>query len=166
MSPIKKNGFGFTLIEVLIFISILVVILGICFSFLLITFSGSSKADALKEVKQNGSFALSLMEKFALSAERVACLPNSLTVTMLDGTSTVFSCDGVKISSSSSSLTTSLTDDNVTVSNCVFTCTATPGTPAMVGINYTVETADIGSKRVSEKASLDFATKVIVRNQK
>ncbi len=162
MSQIKKNGFGFTLIEVLIFISVLVVILSICFSFLLITFSGSSKTDALKEVKQNGNFALSSMEKFALSAERVACLPNSLTVTMLDGTSTVFSCDGVRISSNSSFLT----DDNVTVSNCVFICTTTPGTPAMVEIGYTVETAGIGSKRVSEKASLDFATKVIVRNQK
>ena len=162
MSPIKKNSFGFTLIEVLIFISILVVILGICFSFLLITFSGSSKADALKEVKQNGSFALSLMEKFALSAKKVECYPNLLKVTMLDRTVTDFICDGVKISSSSSSLT----DGNVIVSNCVFTCTANPGTPAVVGISYTVETAGIGSKRVSEKASLPFATKVIVRNQK
>ena len=163
MSPIKKNGFGFTLIEVLIFISILVIILGICFSFLLITFSGSSKADALKEVKQNGNFALSSMEKFALSAKKVECSSNLLTVTMLDGKVTDFICDGVKISSRSSSLTTFLTDDNVVVSNCVFTCTANPGTPAMVGISYTVNK---NSLRVSEKASLNFETKVIVRNQK
>lgn len=162
MSPIKKNGFGFTLIEVLIFISILVVILGICFSFLLITFSGSSKADALKEVKQNGSFALSLMEKFALSAKKVECSSNSLKVTMLDSIiPTVFSCDGVKISSNSSSLT----DSNVVVSGCVFTCTINEGTPAMVEIAFTVKTANDASLRVSEKAGLNFATKVIVRNQ-
>ena len=166
MSPTKKKYFGFTLIEVLVFISMLIVILSISFSFFLITFNGSSKSGALKEVKQNGEFALSLMEKFALSAKKVECSVDpaspSLTVTMLDGTSTVFSCDGVKISSNSSSLT----DSNVVVSGCVFTCTANPGTPAMVGIGYTVEMFDNVSLRTNEKAGLSFSTKVIVRNQK
>lgn len=169
MLPTKSKYFGFTLIEVLIFISILIVILSISFSFLLITFSGASKNDALKEVKQNGSFALSLMEKFALSAKKVECSsgpPPTLTVTMLDETSTFFSCEDDKISSASSDLTTYLTDDNVVVSGCVFTCTANPGTPAMIGIGYTVEMAGNASLRVSEKASLSFSTKVIVRNQK
>lgn len=162
MSPIKKKYFGFTLIEVLVFISILVVILSIGFSFLLITLNGSSKTNALKEVKQNGEFALSLMERFALSAKEVECSSNSLKTTMLDDSFTVFLCDGVRISSNSSFLT----DDKVVVSGCVFTCTANPGTPAMVGIGYTVEMVNNVALGVNEKASLSFSTKVIVRNQK
>jgi len=163
MLPTKKKHFGFTLIEVLVFISILVVILTICFSLLLITFNGSSKNDALKEVKQNGEFALSVMERFAVSAKKVECtVNNTLQITMLDNSSTVFSCADNKISSNSSSLT----DSNVSVSGCVFVCTINEGSPAMVGIGYTVEVAGNNSKILSERARLSFSTKVIVRNQK
>ena len=163
MLPINKKTSGFTMIEILIFISILIVILGISFSFILITFGNASKSEALKEVKQNGNFALSSMEKFIISAKEVECSVDrqSLDVTMLDGTYTTFSCTSGKIASDSAVLT----NDKVNISDCSFVCTIEPGLPAQVEINFTLST--VGSLlRANENSSLNFNTKLVVRNQK
>jgi len=168
MLPIKsKKDKGFTLIEMLIFITILVVILSISFSFLLVTLRGSSKAEALKKVKQNGDFALSTMERYILSAKKVENpVPEdtrSILVTMLDGSQVTFSCGGDRISSGSSFLT----DEEVIVSDCVFEIDNidNPGQPAVVNIDFTVDYGQPGFL-TSEKASLDFSSSFVVRNQK
>ncbi len=168
MLPINKKN-GFTLIEVMIFITILVVILSISFSFMLITFKGSSKATALKKVKQNGDFALSNIERFVISAKKVQWdidNPTSMEVTLPDGSQTTFACDpdSHRISSSSASIYY-LTDEDVSVTGCSFVGTTNPGTPAVVDINFSVSYGEPDALS-SEKASLDFNSKVIVKNQK
>ena len=172
MLPInKRKTKGFTLIEVLIFITILVVILSISFSFMLITFKATSKSNALKKVKQNGDFALSNIERFVVSAQKVECGPTSMTITMPDGNQTVFACindaaDHPRIASSSALAAISyLTDEDVSITDCLFVGTTNPGTPAVVDINFTVSYGEPDA-RSSEKASLAFSSKVIVKNQK
>ena len=158
----SKNFSGFTMIEMLVFLSILIIILSISFLLLLTTFNNSAKAEALKEIRQNGDFAISSMERYIVSAKSTECLSGqSLQVTKLDGGTIDFVCQNETISSDSASLT----NDQVVVSDCLFECTQEEGLAGMVNISFTVTTGD-EDLRSSEKASLPFETKIIVRNQK
>ena len=158
----NKNIFGFTMIEMLVFLSILIIILSVSFSLLLTTLNNSAKAEALKEVWQNGDFAISSMERYIVSSKSTECLSEqSLLVTKLDGGTINFSCQNEAISSDSAFLT----NDQVFVSGCLFECTQEEGLAGMVNISFIVTTGE-EDLRSSEKASLPFETKIIVRNQK
>jgi len=158
----NKKTFGFTMIEMLVFLSILIIILSISFLLLLTTFNNSAKAEALKEIRQNGDFAISSIERYLVSAKSAECLTEqSLLVTKLDGETINFICQNDTISSGSASLT----NDQVVVSDCHFVCTFEEGLAGMVNISFTMSTGE-ENLRSSEKASLPFETKVLIRNQK
>lgn len=158
----SKNIFGFTMIEMLVFLSILIIILSVSFTLLLTTLNNSAKAEALKEVRQNGDFAISSMERYIVSAKSTECLTGqSLLVTKLDGGTINFACQSEAISSDSAFLT----NNQVVVSDCLFECTREEGLPGMVNISFTITAGD-ETLRSSERASLAFETKIIVRNQK
>lgn len=165
-----QDNKGFTLVEMVVVISLLGIVAIIATGFLLTTLSGSGKAEMVKEVRQNGNYALSVMENMIRNslAFKTDC-PNpdnkSLTIVNQDGGTTVFSCSEGKIASGSAFLT----NDSVFVDDegedaCSFECTHLPGLPPVVTIKFTVSQIPDESLRPSEKASLDFETVVVVRN--
>jgi prepilin-type N-terminal cleavage/methylation domain-containing protein len=170
-----KNNSGFTLIEILIVI----------FLFSLITMTGSnllfsilkttSKAQIEKEIKQNGNYAISVMEKSIRNARGIdttGCVANQkqLTITNQDGSQTLFRCfdneSVAKIASDSSPLTNA----NVTVgtpgqlctsSSLTFECQST-SFPPLVKISFTLKQAK-ANPSVENQASVFFQTTVSLR---
>lgn len=156
---------GFTLIEMVIVVSLMGIVAIIATGFLLTTLSGSGKAEVSKEVRQNGNYALSVIENMVRDCLifKTACPNpevNSLTIVNPDGGTTVFSCTQNQIASGSAFLTS----DNVLVSGCEFSCTQSQGLPPVVTIKFKVAQKSTVTLRPSEKAGLDFETVVVVRN--
>lgn len=165
MLPIKKEKSGFTLIEVLVSLTVFVTVAFIGFNFLFSAISGSGKAEVLKDVRQNGSYALSVIDSVVRSASRLSCSknPDSLTMWNPRGETTRFYLDDNKIASGSSSLI--LTSSSVEVTDFLVACSTEPGKPASVDVSFTVSKPGT-DLRAGEKASQDFSTRIILRNYK
>lgn len=81
---------GFSLIELLIVVTLLgLVMIGVT-QLLATSLSGTTKATASQQVKENGQFALGVMERTVRRARRVtACSGSTLTVEVPDAIGTV-----------------------------------------------------------------------------
>jgi len=159
----NKSNFGYSLIEVLISLAVLSITVIIGFGFLFSSLSGSNKAEVTKLVRQNGNYALSVMEGMIRTAKSVeGCENNQLDFVAQDGYSTFFYLNNNKIASGSS--TTYLTSNSVSVNNFLISCTTSPGKPASVDISFTIQESGPAGLRASEKSQMNFSTRVIVRN--
>jgi len=170
-SKVKNWENGFSLIEMIVVISILGVVMVIASSFLLVSLMASSKAEITKEVRQSGNQALSVIEGMILNSLDVGCtigttggsgiwvkgIDNNLSTVVFDETYHT-------IASISANKTYSLTSTNVSVTNGSFTCgIKNPGQPTKIGVSFSVGIGGVSS-RPSEKAALDFQTEVVTRN--
>jgi prepilin-type N-terminal cleavage/methylation domain-containing protein len=160
----KIRDQGFTLLEILVVISLIGLISVTASGFLIVSLRSSSKANVMKEVRQSGSYALSVMEGMILTSASVGCTPpHTINVKDKDGRLTTFSCqEGGTISSSSANLTSaSLT---VTEGSCNFSCDKKEsGFPTKVHIEFVLQKGDSDSKP-NESASIKFETEVLSRN--
>jgi len=164
----KKNGF--TLLEMMMVIGILGIITVIGSGAFFSILRSSTKAKTLQMVKQNGDYAISVMERMIRNA-RVLVSPtsnstvSSITIKNPDGETTTFSCqeDQLTIASNGASLLSS----EVKVSNCSNIFDVTVGQagikPAVVEINFTLTQAGTTS-RPEEQAEVNFQTTVSLRN--
>lgn len=135
------------------------------------TLFGSSKSEIIKEVKQNGEYAMNTIEgmiKNSLSV--VDCSSNSLTIVNQDGQQTLFRLlndpAGIPRIASNSSY---LTGAKVKVSAFGIECTdLQPGRPVKVKISYKVENylgdQEATTVRPEKKGSLSFSSVVSSRN--
>lgn len=154
---------GFTLLEILVVISLIGLISVTASGFLIVSLRSSSKANIVKEVRQSGSYALSVMEGLILTSVSVGCTPpHTINVKDKDGYLTSFACNEEGTISSSSA---NLTSTNLTVAknSCNFSCVARPGFPTKVHIEFVLQKGDSDSKP-SEGASVKFETEVLSRN--
>ena len=161
-----KNQSGFTLIEILVVSAILLTVGVMVVQLLFSSLKGGSKSAILSTVKENGDYALTVMERMIRNSREVLCSPTSLTIKNPDGNQTTFLCDGVnptKIASISASATYYLTSDSVTVPCPLFDCTQL--TDKKIGINFTVSQYLPGvTPKLEETAQMDFQTTVTLRN--
>lgn len=159
----KKKDFakGFSLVEMMVVVSILGVIGVIASGFLFTSLQSSGKSEVVKEIRQNGAYAISIIEGLVRSASSIEnCSASALTINSFDGGQTTFNCDGGRIASNSSYLT----GESVSVSACTFSCTSELGLPPSVSISFTVSQPSAESLRAVEKASETFQTVVNLRN--
>lgn len=159
----KKITKGFTLIELLLTVGIVGVVGGMVAVILFTTLQGASKADVMREVKQNGDYALNIMERMTRNAAAIASScdgssQTSMSLTNLDGETTLFSLSGGQIASNSGKLT----NTKVTVTNLSFTCSRAAGQPDVVAIGFVISQAG-GAVRPEEKATMTFQTTVSLR---
>jgi prepilin-type N-terminal cleavage/methylation domain-containing protein len=163
-----KSSFGFTLIEMIIVIGIMGIIATVGSGAFFSILKGSLKAKTMRIVKQNGDYALSVMERMIRNA-RVLVEPtsssttSSITIKNPDGGITTFSCENGTIASNGASLISS----NVMVENCSDIFTVVIGkqgvTPSSVKINFNLKQSS-ENVRLEEKASINFQTSVGLRN--
>ena len=165
---VKKQK-GFTLVELLVAIGILGVVGGIATIILFTTLRSASKSDIMREVKQNGDYAISVMERMIRNATGVesTCLGSgtSLTINNPDGRTTTFSLGGtsnIQIASVSALGTGFLTNEKVAATGLNFTCSRTPGKPDVVSINFTLSQPGTPT-RPEERALINFQTTVSLR---
>lgn len=169
----KKNN-GFTLIETLVVIFLMGIILvgggGLFFNIM----KGASKAEVEKEVKQNGNYAMAIMERMIKNSREVTVCPSSndsLTIKNIDGGLTTFLGDNGKIASFSGTSTLYLTGDNVAVSSLSFVCIYEPTgiidlkNIRRVEIGFTLKPKGGTPEAPPETyAEIDFQTSVSLRN--
>lgn len=162
--PITNVRHGFTLIEMLVSVAILGTVGLISTQIFFTTLRGAGKADIIREVKQNGDYALTAMERMIRNSVGVSSLCNgtaqsSLTIKNLDSKATTFSLAGGQIASNSGIF---LTNNKVSVSGLSFTCMSTLGKPDVVNISFTVVQANAGAG-AEEVSGMDFQTTVSLR---
>lgn len=171
MLPIKikrQLTSGFTLIEMIVVITLLGLVSVIASGFLLTSMIAGSKAEITKEVRQSGAYALSVMEGLIINAATVTCSDDFKTITTIDlnGYQNLFVCDenAGKIASNTATLQTDLTNTNVKISTCQFQCSGGSGKPTQVDIQFRVSQKDSTATRSEEKASIDFKIVVATKN--
>jgi prepilin-type N-terminal cleavage/methylation domain-containing protein len=104
----KKNGF--TLIEILVSVTILSIVSTVIASILFLSLRSDDKTRATKEVKQNGDAVISVIKQFVRSANSISCLSDQIETTNPNGESSLFSCNEGKIASNSADLTNNLVE--------------------------------------------------------
>lgn len=162
----KKNYQGFTLVEMLVVVGLMILVGGMAVGLFFQTLKGASKVEILKEVKQNGDYALGVMERMIRNAQSVllntdgqTCTSNmsKLKIENPDGNTTEFSLSGSQIALNSGKLTGS----NVAAFGLTFNCNSAV-TPPVVEISFTI--SQTGSPtRPEEKAQVSFKTTVSLR---
>jgi len=167
-----KGSKGFTLIEILVVIGVLAIIVVVGSMSFFNLLKGSMKTRTISLVKQNGDYALAIMERMIRKGEIIENTEapprecesgmSKLKISNPDGRETEFSCEGDTISSNSASLISNQV--KVANGNCSFNCQRTSiFEPDVVTINFTLSQAQTGV-RPEEEASIVFKTTVVLRN--
>lgn len=191
--PISRSGNeglpagrqGFTLLEILISISIAASVGILLAQVFFTTVRTNTKTELLKDVKQNGEYAVGIMERMIRSALRVQSTCTTTGSTLLsiqivnpNGDTTTFGClvDGTVTriaSTSSTAVTEYLTSSNVTIggascsdaeNSLSFVCTSYPDQASRVTVSFSL--SEIGTppdKR--DQASVEFQTSTAPRNK-
>ena len=157
---------GYTLIELVVVAGILGIIGVVSVSLFLSTLLGGGKSTALNDVRSNGDYAITQMERMIRSARYMVgtCIPdmNSIKIKNPDGGTTEFSMENNRIASNSAQFLTS--DDVLLVGPIDFDCIQSSSkAPEIVSINFTLQKGDSGSPN-KDYAQADFSTSVQVRS--
>ncbi len=161
----KQNGF--TLIETLISIGIIASV-GILISQVFFTTTRvNTKTELLKDVKQNGEYAMEVVSRMIRNSSAIDCssTPSSLGITNTDGTSTTLSCvQDVSVNrlASTSATVEYLTSSSTTCTSLSFTCTAYPDQPPKIMVQLSLSQKGTPVDQF-EKASISFQTTVSPR---
>ena len=175
---IRKNSFGFTLIEMLVSIAIIITTTTVVVAILSSSFRGITKSTISEDVRQNGNNALNRMSRSIQFAESFQGISENGTdyvtrcslaegenynyVRIRTNTQTVtFSCTDSDIMMGSASL---LDKSRVSVveSSCAITCLQESETvPPVIGISFGLFKAGVTDQKNSE---VFFSTSVKMRN--
>ena len=167
---LNKNGQGYTMIEILVVVGILGIIATMGSNMFFSILKGSAKTQILNQIKQNGDYALEVMERTIRGAATVVVTVDGdfLTVTNLGGDNIIFSCEEIGGERKIASGGASLIGETVKVAgNCQDVFGVTPGIegarPTVVQIDFKLtQVAD--TPRPEETAEMDFRTSVTLRN--
>lgn len=172
---------GFTLLEILVATGIIGAISILITQAFVATTRTNTKVEILKDVKQNGDFALGTMVRMIQNARSVtsSCTEAgatnaNLSITNPDGGATTFECRNDssvrRIASTSASVTSYLTSSNLTLvgsacdtSTISFVCTLLPNDSKSIKINFSLAQKGTPPDQY-EQASMSFQTSALVRN--
>ncbi|MEO8581866.1 MAG: prepilin-type N-terminal cleavage/methylation domain-containing protein [Patescibacteria group bacterium] len=167
---------GFSLVEMLIVVTLTVMIIVTASSVLLTTLLSGGQVNTTKTIKQNGDYAMGQMTTLLRNA--VKLLPNDVGQTCVNGMTqlrfrsldegittferTIVSPTDARIASNSAIY---LTSDAVYVTNGLqFDCQQTAdGVVTNVTISFTLSKGNQSSSRVTDVGTQDFTSTVIVR---
>lgn len=159
----KKHifNFGFTLIEIIVVVGLLLTVVTLSVNLVNSLIKGSAKSEIIKEARQNGSYAMSVMDRMIRNASTISTCDSgmsSIELTSPDSSKTTFSFSQTNIASSGANLIS----DGYTVSSYGFDCLKTEEFPALVTIKFTLEKGNI-LLRSEEKVKIPFQTTVNLR---
>lgn len=164
---LKSSRSGFTLIEVLVMITMLALISVIAAGIFFTVLHTSTRTTTETEVKQKGQFALSVMEKMIRGARSIENASSfcddtertAITIDSYDGGTTEFLCGEDQISSNAAVLVSGLTIDCSQFVRCVFGGNVIP----KVTVNFSLS-AGTAISLPFQKATENFQTTVSLRN--
>lgn len=163
---IRKRGF--TLIELLIVLLVFVIFTALATQTFLSTLRGTSKTQVTNAVKEEASYAMSIIQRALYPATGVTCQQGT-RVNYYDqiGNQSYFSCEQIGDSGyiASGSANARLTSGEVGVTTCSVTCIQLGGNTAAVELDVTFKRS--GSdllRRPEEKAQVQLRNRVLLRN--
>ena len=187
MEQIKKKDAGFTLLETLVGMGLLAIISVIVSGALLTTIKSSNKTTSLNNVRQNGDYAIGVMERMIRSSKSVTLLSlppfnyNDLQIINPDNGQTDFICGDINghlliasqsatanplIPATTSLITYTAASPIEVFPDCNKVFTVIPGQlgsyPDTVTVNFSLQQLPGGS--VAEGAQMNFQSKVSLRN--
>lgn len=185
-SNITKEGF--TLVEIMIVVALIATLMTIASTTFFNLMQGANKTEIIKEVKENGDYAISVLQLKIRNARDVTSTcattvgteSNSLSIENPDGSTSTFQCiqngtayvlqEIIIPSPSPTPQITFITNPSVTIvpdcsSVTIFTCkTGLDGKSKQVSITFSLAQANV-SVGQSEKSTQNFSTQVSVRNK-
>ena len=164
----QKFNHGFSLIEMLVVITVFAIIAALATTALALSIRGSKKSETAVEVKQNLDYALSVIGRNLQNSHAIiGC--NSDT-TRIDYTTAYnlnasFLCVGLGgadpyVASVSAAVTTRVTNNKVNITACSFTCD--PATPPYNVVNVSISGVSSGVTG-SEATSITVSSEVFLR---
>lgn len=179
MIKAKSQSLGFTLIEIIVSVGIIGLIIVVITQVLFSTGQSNSKVEIQKEVKQNGNYALGVMERMIRNARSVKSTcdgtsTKSIEIVNPGSGTTRLECvlnSGVTRLASESASIEYLTNESVTLGgvNCVdvantlqFTCTSSSGIPPRVNVSFSLSQKGTPGTQF-EQASESFQSTVNLR---
>ncbi len=167
---------GYTLVELVVVIGIVIVLLVSAVSLFYTTLIGGGKTNSAEAVKQAGQYALSQMSYLVYNSRKL--IPNNQSVVCASGmtslgiqnqdlATTIFSSQtvlgNVRIASNSGMY---LTPGNMTVvSGPTFNCMQpTNGSPPVIQISFTLQKGIVGVDKPRDIISIPFTTQISLRS--
>jgi len=176
----RKKQAGFTLIETLMVVFLMGIVLVAGGNIFFGIMKGASKAEVEREVKQNGEYALAIMERMIRNSREVLkCDTGYLIIKNIDDENTKFQVDSERIASSSGKSEVPpysnhlyLTGDNIEVASLFFNCIHDPEISLeeedirRVEINFTLTPKGVTAGEVPPEmyAEINFQTSISLRN--
>lgn len=167
----KKKEFsfkqGFSLVEILIVITIFAVIGLLSTRSISQTLKSAKKSDSLVRVRENVNYSLAVIERQLRNAENIDCTvvtAQNLPYVAEGGIAGRFNCTtGAtgNIASASGALLIPITSSDISITSCSFTCTKDVNNPAIVKINVVAQDA---TGTAVEKGTVTTQTEIVVRN--
>lgn len=162
---------GLSLLEILVVISIFAVLGILVTRSVLLTLGGGKKSETLIKVRENLNYSTGVIERQLRNAGSVTDCTNSDTsaINYVDqsGKTTKFFCVNVGVPGTvgfiaSDSATTKLTNNDVKITSCSFTCAlSTAGTPSSVTVN--LQATDATAVGV-DNTVVSTSTQIFLRN--
>lgn len=180
----KTYSTGFTLLEILMSVSIAGVMGLLIAQVFFTTARSNTKTELLKDVKQNGEYAIHIMERMIRNALKVSSVCSatgsslkSIQILNPNGDTTTFGCvlDGSVTrlaSTSASGRREYLTSSNVTIggtscasvqNSLLFECTSRDDAPTSIVIRFSLSQSDAATDNQNQ-ASILFQTTSTSRN--
>ena len=162
----NKNKKGFSIIEMLVVVSIFAVIGVLTTSALTLTLRGSRKSESLVRVRENVNYSLAIIERQIRSSESITTCDgtssSTLSYTSLEGITASFSCITPGSAGYIASGSGRLTSTDISVTACSFTCSQTDANnPQVVRVSVTAEDS---VSTGAEKGSVSTDMEIITRN--
>ena len=159
---------GFSLLEMVVVLSVFALLAVIYSQALILTLQGAKKSSNLATVRENVDFAMQIIERQLHNASEVTPCPNvdSQTLTYKDqnGEVSTFSCVAVGESEAGyiASSSARLTSGDVAVTACSISCIEdSPGLPPYVQIDLAARNTNVDTGPAS---SITTSTRVFLRN--
>jgi prepilin-type N-terminal cleavage/methylation domain-containing protein len=161
----RKNKYGFSLIEILVVMSVFAIIGVVASQAVLTTLRGARRADSESVVRQNIDYVFSIMERQLRNATRVTCpnpQPTRIDFVDPDGTAQYFALTGNYVSFSNNA--SRLTSSDVVITALNITCDVGVGSGTdKVNISLTGQDAYASG---AEQASITNSISVSLRTSK
>jgi prepilin-type N-terminal cleavage/methylation domain-containing protein len=156
---------GYSLIELLIVITLVAFLAVTATNFLFTSLSGSGKASGLAVVKQNGDHTIGVIERRIRDAQAASCpSADSLLLTDAGGEDTTFAVTSDRVTSTTAAGDVFLTSERIVAES--FSCSVisgAEGTPDIVAISFQLRLGDPSTDRPEEVAVEQFETRVTMR---
>lgn len=155
---------GFTLIEILIVMSIFAIVGVLSSTSLFLTLRGAKKSESAVKVRENINYSFAIIERQIRNAESVDCVtstPSILNYTAYEGVSSSFSCKSLNSVGYLASGSARLTATDINVTDCTFTCIPSDTGLSSVGINVSAKDSTSSSP---ENATITAQTEIVTRN--